>query len=67
VVLWGLNGWFQSLGAPGGVVAMTGGSATAKTRAQCTASGAPRIRSVRGLTFLVVGTIVAVLGGTGDS
>src|SRR6188474_54486 len=23
VVLWGLNGWFQSFGAPGGVVAMT--------------------------------------------
>src|SRR3546814_15777425 len=24
VLLWGLNGWFQSFGAPGGVVAMTG-------------------------------------------
>ena len=23
VLLWGLNGWFQSFGAPGGVVAMT--------------------------------------------
>ena len=23
VMLWGLNGWFQSFGAPGGVVAMT--------------------------------------------
>lgn len=24
VMIWGLNGWFQSFGAPGGVVAMTG-------------------------------------------
>ena len=23
ILLWGLNGWFQSFGAPGGVVAMT--------------------------------------------
>ena len=61
VVIWGLNGWFQSLGAPGGVVAMTAWfSNSERGRMYGIWSTAHSIGE--GLTFLVVGTIVAVLG-----
>ncbi|WP_211260695.1 MFS transporter [Pseudoxanthomonas dokdonensis] len=61
VVLWGLNGWFQSFGAPGGVVAMTSWfSNRERGRAYGVWSTAHSIGE--GLTFLVVGSAVAVLG-----
>ena len=61
VVLWGLNGWFQSFGAPGGVVAMTGWfSNRERGRVYGVWSTAHSIGE--GLTFLVVGAVVAALG-----
>ena len=61
VVLWGLNGWFQSFGAPGGVVAMTAWfSNRERGRAYGVWSTAHSIGE--GLTFLVVGFAVSVLG-----
>lgn len=61
VVLWGLNGWFQSLGAPGGVVAMTAWFSN-KERGRMYGIWSTAHSIGEGLTFLVVGTIVAVLG-----
>jgi OPA family sugar phosphate sensor protein UhpC-like MFS transporter len=59
--LWGLNGWFQSLGAPGGVVAMTAWfSNRERDRYYGIWSTAHSIGE--GLTFIGVGTVVAVLG-----
>ena len=61
VTLWGLNGWFQSFGAPGGVVAITSWfSNSERGRAYGVWSTAHSIGE--GLTFLVVGSTVAVLG-----
>src|SRR5690606_27001094 len=61
VVLWGLNGWFQSFGAPGGVVAMTSWfSNRERGRAYGIWSTAHSIGE--GLTFLGVGLLVAALG-----
>jgi len=61
VVVWGLNGWFQSFGAPGGVVAMTAWySNRERGRAYGIWSTAHSIGE--GLTFIGVGTLVAVLG-----
>ena len=61
VVLWGLNGWFQSFGAPGGVVAMTHWfSNRERGRAYGVWSTAHSIGE--GLTFLVVGVAVSALG-----
>lgn len=61
VVIWGLNGWFQSFGAPGGVVAMTAWfSNRERGRAYGVWSTAHSIGE--GLTFLVVGSAVAVFG-----
>src|SRR5690606_11264815 len=61
VMIWGLNGWFQSFGAPGGVVAMTGWfSNRERGRAYGIWSTAHSIGE--GLTFVGVGTVVAVLG-----
>ena len=61
VLLWGLNGWFQSFGAPGGVVAMTNWfSNRERGRAYGVWSTAHSIGE--GLTFLVVGSAVAALG-----
>ncbi|KAF1693099.1 MFS transporter [Pseudoxanthomonas koreensis] len=61
VVLWGLNGWFQSFGAPGGVVAMTHWfSNRERGRAYGVWSTAHSIGE--GLTFLVVGVAVSSLG-----
>src|SRR5690606_27497500 len=61
VALWGLNGWFQSFGAPGGVVAMTNWfSNRERGRAYGVWSTAHSIGE--GLSFLVVGFLVAALG-----
>src|SRR5690606_37675324 len=60
-LLWGLNGWFQSFGAPGGVVAMTNWfSNRERGRAYGIWSTAHSIGE--GLTFLLVGLAVSVLG-----
>ena len=60
-LLWGLNGWFQSFGAPGGVVAMTNWfSNQERGRAYGVWSTAHSIGE--GLTFLVVGALVAAAG-----
>ncbi len=61
VVVWGLNGWFQSLGAPGGVVAMTAWFSN-RERGRMYGIWSTAHSIGEGLTFLVVGTIVAVLG-----
>lgn len=61
VALWGLNGWFQSFGAPAGVVAMTSWySNRERGRAYGLWSTAHSLGE--GLTFLIAGTAVAVLG-----
>lgn len=61
VVIWGLNGWFQSFGAPGGVVAMTAWfSNRERGRAYGIWSTAHSIGE--GLTFIGVGSVVAWLG-----
>ncbi|MFC5438932.1 MFS transporter [Rhodanobacter ginsenosidimutans] len=61
VILWGVNGWFQSFGAPGGVVAMTSWfSNRERGRAYGIWSTAHSIGE--GLTFLVVGATVAAFG-----
>ncbi|GAB2507135.1 MFS transporter [Pseudoxanthomonas sangjuensis] len=61
VAIWGLNGWFQSFGAPGGVVAMTAWfSNRERGRAYGIWSTAHSIGE--GLTFVGVGTLVALLG-----
>ena len=60
-LIWGLNGWFQSFGAPGGVVAMTSWfSNRERGRAYGIWSTAHSIGE--GLTFVVVGALVAWLG-----
>jgi len=60
-ILWGINGWFQSFGAPGGVVAMTAWfSNRERGRAYGIWSTAHSIGE--GLTFLAVGATVAVFG-----
>ena len=60
-LIWGLNGWFQSFGAPGGVVAMTAWfSNSERGRAYGIWSTAHSIGE--GLTFFVVGALVAALG-----
>ena len=61
VVLWGLNGWFQSLGAPGGVVAMTSWFSN-RERGRMYGIWSTAHSIGEGLTFLVVGSIVAFLG-----
>lgn len=61
VLLWGLNGWFQSFGAPSSVVAITAWfSNRERGRVYSLWSTAHSIGE--GLTFLVVGTVVAALG-----
>lgn len=61
MIVWGLNGWFQSFGAPGGVVAMTAWySNRERGRAYGVWSTAHSIGE--GLTFLVVGALVAAFG-----
>lgn len=60
-VLWGLNGWFQSLGAPGGVVAMTAWFSN-RERGRYYGIWSTAHSIGEGLTFIGVGTVVAVLG-----
>ena len=60
-LLWGLNGWFQSLGAPGGVVAMTAWFSN-RERGRCYGIWSTAHSIGEGLTFIGVGTIVALLG-----
>jgi OPA family sugar phosphate sensor protein UhpC-like MFS transporter len=61
VVLWGLNGWFQSFGAPGGVVAMTGWFSN-RERGRIYGVWSTAHSIGEGLTFLGVGLVVSVLG-----
>ena len=61
VVLWGLNGWFQSFGAPGGVVAMTAWFSN-RERGRTYGIWSTAHSIGEGLTFLVVGAIVAAFG-----
>lgn len=61
VVLWGLNGWFQSLGAPGGVVAMTAWFSN-RERGRFYGIWSTAHSIGEGLTFIGIGSIVAVLG-----
>lgn len=60
-VLWGLNGWFQSFGAPGGVVAMTAWYSN-RERGRMYGIWSTAHSMGEGLTFLIVGGIVAALG-----
>jgi OPA family sugar phosphate sensor protein UhpC-like MFS transporter len=60
-LLWGLNGWFQSLGAPGGVVAMTAWFSN-RERGRYYGIWSTAHSLGEGLTFIGVGSIVAVLG-----
>ena len=60
-LIWGLNGWFQSFGAPGGAVALTAWfSNSERGRAYGVWSTAHSMGE--GLTFVVVGSLVAWLG-----
>jgi OPA family sugar phosphate sensor protein UhpC-like MFS transporter len=61
VVLWGLNGWFQSFGAPAGVVAMTAWFSN-RERGRCYGIWSSAHSIGEGLTFLLVGAVVAALG-----
>lgn len=61
VVLWGLNGWFQSFGAPGGVVAMTHWFSN-RERGRVYGIWSTAHSIGEGLTFLVVGVAVSTLG-----
>jgi len=61
VLLWGLNGWFQSFGAPGGVVAMTAWFSNSE-RGRMYGIWSTAHSMGEGLTFLVVGSVVAWLG-----
>lgn len=60
-LIWGLNGWFQSAGAPSGVVAMTAWfSNSERGRIYGIWSTAHSIGE--GLTFVMVGSLAALLG-----
>jgi OPA family sugar phosphate sensor protein UhpC-like MFS transporter len=61
VLIWGLNGWFQSFGAPGGVVAMTAWFSN-RERGRAYGVWSTAHSMGEGLTFLVVGSLVAWLG-----
>jgi len=61
VILWGVNGWFQSFGAPGGVVAMTAWFSN-RERGRTYGIWSTAHSIGEGLTFLVVGATVATFG-----
>jgi OPA family sugar phosphate sensor protein UhpC-like MFS transporter len=61
VVLWGLNGWFQSFGAPAGVVAMTAWFSN-RERGRYYGIWSTAHSLGEGLTFLLVGAVVAAFG-----
>lgn len=60
-IIWGLNGWFQSLGAPGSVVAMTHWFSN-RERGRIYGVWSTAHSLGEGLTFLVVGSLVAAAG-----
>ena len=60
-IIWGLNGWFQSFGAPGGVVAMTAWFSN-KERGRAYGIWSTAHSIGEGLTFLLVGGLVSFLG-----
>lgn len=61
VFIWGLNGWFQSFGAPGSVVAMTSWFSN-RERGRIYGLWSTAHSIGEGLTFLVVGSAVAAFG-----
>jgi OPA family sugar phosphate sensor protein UhpC-like MFS transporter len=60
-LIWGLNGWFQSVGAPGGVVAMTAWYSN-RERGRTYGIWSTAHSIGEGLTFLVIGAVVAAFG-----
>ena len=60
-VLWGINGWFQGFGAPGGVVAMTAWFSN-KERGRAYGLWSTAHSIGEGLTFFVIGAVVAYFG-----
>src|SRR5688572_5652291 len=60
-VLWGVNGWFQGFGAPGGVVAMTAWFSN-KERGRAYGLWSTAHSIGEGLTFFVIGAVVAYFG-----
>ena len=60
-LIWGLNGWFQSFGAPGGAVALTAWFSN-RERGRAYGLWSTAHSMGEGLTFLVVGSLVAWLG-----
>jgi len=60
-VIWGLNGWFQSFGAPACVVAMTAWFSN-RERGRYYGVWSTAHSIGEGLTFLVVGGVVAAFG-----
>lgn len=61
VVLWGLNGWFQGFGAPGSVVAITSWFSN-RERGRVYGLWITSHSIGEGLTFFVIGWVVATLG-----
>ncbi len=60
-IVWGLNGWFQSFGAPAGVVAMTQWFSI-RERGRCYGIWSTAHSLGEGLTFLAVAGLVAAFG-----
>ncbi|MEZ5531291.1 MAG: MFS transporter [Steroidobacteraceae bacterium] len=60
-LLWGLNGWFQSFGAPAGVVAMTNWFSN-RERGRFYGIWSTAHSIGEGLTFVAVGGVVAAFG-----
>ncbi len=60
-VIWGINGWFQGFGAPGGVVAMTAWFSN-KERGRAYGLWSTAHSIGEGLTFIVIGAVVAYFG-----
>jgi OPA family sugar phosphate sensor protein UhpC-like MFS transporter len=60
-IFWGLNGWFQSFGAPACVVAMTAWFSN-RERGRMYGVWSTSHSIGEGLTFLVVGSLVAAFG-----
>ena len=60
-LIWGLNGWFQSFGAPGGVVAMTAWFSN-RERGRAYGVWSTAHSMGEGLTYYVVALFVAWLG-----
>ncbi|MBN8714806.1 MAG: MFS transporter [Xanthomonadales bacterium] len=61
VIIWGLNGWFQSFGAPGGVVAMTAWYSN-RERGRTYGIWSTAHSIGEGLTFVGIGAVVATFG-----